>query len=379
MTTRAFIALLSAWVVAAPANAQRVDVPLTPDRWTASDTIKFEQHLGRPALYINTGVALANGAELTDGTIEFDMASAPRSSNLGMAFHASSMRDMEVIFFRAGAGRSPETVQYAPAFNGVATAWQIYHYDGANAVAEILPETWIHVKVHLAGDTARMYMNGDTAPTLIVPRLAGTGGRRLGVWASNFGRGAWFSNVWFTPEMHAPPAPAPPPPRGTITDWQLSQTFEASTLAPGTLPDLERLTWEPVRVEAQGFVLVNRYRVSPSIIPPTDPVTREPLVDSISHGRVKGSRVVFARTTIRSDRDRLARLEFTFSDAIAIYLDGRPLYSEMNPSGFRGDALGVMDARGKVVFLPLTKGTHEVVYAVTEFFGGWAFSGKLDP
>jgi hypothetical protein len=49
----------------------------------------------------------------------------------------------------------------------------------------------------------------------------------------------------------------------------------------------------------------------------------------------------------------------------------------MHPFGLRD--LGNMDMVGDAVYLPLKQGRNDIVFAVTEFFGGWAFSGRLPP
>ena len=133
---------------------------------------------------------------------------------------------------------------------------------------------------------------------------------------------------------------------------------------------MSKLHWDSVRAEFPGLVLVNRYRRSPSITPPSDR-------DSVMHGRVAGSKVVFARTVIDSDRERVRLMHFGYSDNVVIYCNGKPIYSGINAMNFRD--LGEFYLLGDAVYLPLRKGRNEIVYAVTDFFGGWAFSGRVEP
>ena len=133
-----------------------------------------------------------------------------------------------------------------------------------------------------------------------------------------------------------------------------------------------------MRAEPQGWVLVNRYRRQPNAPLPTDPETRQPLVDSIVAGRVVGSKVVFARTTIDAPRKAVRRLSIAYSDGATVYLNGEPLFTGMNPQGLN-DPLAHMPRAGQTVYLPLRKGKNELVLAVTEYTGGWAFSARLDP
>jgi hypothetical protein len=375
--------LVSVLLCVGRARAQATLVPLTPDRWTATDSLRFETHLGRPSLYIDRGVALVRGAAVRDGTIEYDMAIGERGNFFGAAFHAAALDNSEVIIFRVGNSGTPEAVQYAPALNGVAAAWQVYHGEGSNAAAVLARDEWLHVRLVLAGDVARVYLRGDSLPTLTVPRLAGVDGAQFGVWGSAFGRGAWFANVRYTPAA-APVAttPAPPPPRGTIAEWELSEAIDASVLSPDTLPTevqlRTQLKWDRVRVEPQGWVLVNRYRRQPNAALPVDPETRQPLVDSIVGGRVAGTKVVFARTTIDAPSKAVRRLSIAYSDGAVVYLNGQPLFAGMNPGGLN-DPLAHMPLAGQSVYLPLKKGKNDLVLAVTEYTGGWAFAARLEP
>jgi hypothetical protein len=147
-------------------------------------------YLGRPALYINRGVALVRGASMENGTLDLDVAASDSTNFLGLAFRAAAPRFSNVVFLRPGASGTEEAVQYGPAFNGLGVAWQVYHGDGANAVAELPRNRWLHVRLELDGPVARLYVDTATAPTLVVPRVAASGGGGLGVWAGAFGRGA---------------------------------------------------------------------------------------------------------------------------------------------------------------------------------------------
>lgn len=358
------------------ARAQTDTIPLVPERWTATDSIRFETHLGRTALYINRGVALARDVELYDGVLEFSMAATPSTSFLGATFHAQRPDFAEILFFRPGQTGSTQAVQYGPAFNSLGAAWQVYSGDGANARADLVRERWIRVRLVLSGRTATLFLDDAQQPTLVVPRLAGAGGGQLGVWTGLFGRGAYFTDFTYTP---APPAGTVEPdhlPPGTLTDWELSPVLDAATLSPGTLPDLERVQWESVRAEPPGIVLISRYRTAAMASLPFDPTTRIIDVDSVMGGRVAGSKVVLARTEIIADRAEMRRMHFGYSDGVIIYCNGRPLFFGMNAQFFRGD--GIMSRIGDAVYLPLEAGRNEIVLAVTEFTGGWAFWARLD-
>lgn len=375
--TRRMAALLLAGLVPAGAAAQSGSVALSPDAWIATDSLRALTYLDRPALYINRGVALARGASMENGTLDLDVAASDTTNFLGIVFRAATPRFSNVVFLRPGASGTEEAVQYGPAFNSVGVAWQVYHGDGANAAVDLPRNRWLHLRLELDGPVARVFVDTATTPTLVVPRVVASGGAGLGLWAGAFGRGAYFSNIRYTaaPTTAAKPPAATPSP-GTISDWQLSSPIEAADFTPAALPDLDQLTWQSVEREPEGFVLVNRYREAPVGNVPRDS-TGAVLSDSVMTGRIAGSRVVYARTTITAARDEIRRLQYAYSNGVVIYLNGRPLAFAMNPGGLRN--LGVMARVGDAVYLPLKRGRNQLVFAVIQCTGGWAYSARLDP
>jgi hypothetical protein len=373
------LAAVGVATLASGLSAQRKSVSLSPSEWEATDSVRSESYLGRPSLYINKGAALARGVSVENGTIEYDVAATPKSSFLGLEFRASSPRFSEVLLLRPRQTGTIEALQYSPAFNNVGAAWQIYHGANANAAVDIPRERWVHVRIDLDGVAARIFFDTATSPTLIVPHLAGAGGTRLGVWTGAYGRGAYFSNIQYTPST-APVSPAPvaATARGTITTWDLSNAIDATAFNPESMPDLGQLTWQKVTAEPEGFVLVNRYRDQPNASLPADPRTHEVLTDSIMTGKIAGSKIVYARTVINSTRAETRRLRFCYSDGAVVYVNNKPVSFSMNPQGFRDD-LGIMARAGDAVYVPLKKGQNEIVIAVIEIGGGWAFGATLDP
>lgn len=369
--------LLTAPVPVAATPPSRT-VPLTPEAWIATDSIRFVSHLGRPALYIDRGVALAREAAMGNGVLELDVAATEATNFLGVAFRAASPTFSNVVFLRPGASGTEEAVQYGPAFNSVGVAWQVYHGEGANAVADLPRGRWIHVRLELDGPVARLFLDGAATPTLVVPRIVASGGDRLGVWAGAFGRGAYFSDIRYTaaPASRSVTSPEPTPPPGTILNWEISSPIEADRFTPEHLPDLGGFTWERARAEPEGFVLLNRYRHAPAASVPRDS-SGAVMEDSVMTGRVAGSRIVYARTTVTAPRDEIRRLEYAYNNGAVIYLNGRPLAFAMNPNGLRG--LGVMARAGDAIYLPLRRGRNELVLAVVQLTGGWAFSARLRP
>ena len=363
-------------------QAQSSVVPLTPDRWTISQTnFKLEQeedsshngevveYLGRQSLRVSKGLAYVRDVDFRNGTIEVDMAPGANGRFLGVAFRVQTEDDYEVIFFRPGASGSTQAVQYTPGLRG-ANAWQIYTGPGYTAAADIPRNQWIHVRIVVSGLVAKLFLNHAVEPSLVVPDLKlGYARGSVGFWGHS--GDAYFSNLRYTVDnaAYTPEAKRDLLP-GALTEWELSEMFDVAEKDPALYPDLHSLNWEKVEAENPGMVVINRYRRSPNILPPD----REERI----RGLVPGSKVVFARTTIRSERNQLRRMNLGYSDEVVVYLNGKPVYAGNNTLGFRQPGfLGLLDVHSDAVYLPLEKGDNELVLAVTEFFGGWGFICQL--
>ena len=62
-----------------------------------------------------------------------------------------------------------------------------------------------------------------------------------------------------------------------------------------------------------------------------------------------------------------------------MYLNGKPVFSGKNALGYRSDdALGVFGLNDQAP-IHLNAGENELLVAVTEYNGGWAFECKLSP
>jgi len=88
--------------------------------------------------------------------------------------------------------------------------------------------------------------------------------------------------------------------------------------------------------------------------------------------------VVYARALIDSDREQVRKLSIGYSDDVSVFLNGRILYRGRSAQNFRDPAfLGIVDAENDAVYLPLQKGSNELVLAVSELGGGWGFICRL--
>jgi hypothetical protein len=338
--------------------------PFAPSQWSVADPgARTGPYLGRPSLFIDNGIALLKTASFGDGTIDVDLAMHGHPSFAGIAFRAESVNDYELIYVRPHLSRQPDALQYTPVFNG-SEGWQLYNGKGFTAPAELPPNRWVHLRLVVSGYSARLFVDNASEPQLVVTDLKRPWSRgQIGLW-SRFG-GANFSNFSFTAADTTAPAAAssPLPSSQLLMDWELSPAWETASVADDRLPP-KTTGWTPVRAEASGLVNIARFRRG----------VRTPASASTSRD------LVFARAIISSAQPRHARLVFAYSDAVHVFLNGRLLFA--GDSSFRSrDAafLGVASLGPDALYLDLVPGRNELVFALSENFGGWGFMARLEP
>jgi len=316
------------------------------------------------------GFAFASGVELRNGTVEADVAAYPDGAFFGVAFHVQSPDQYEVIFFRPGATR--ESVQYSPSFLNM-NAWQLFSGPEYTAAPKFPLNQWVHLRIVVRGLVASFFLDTASSPTIEVHDLAqGSISGTIGFWGR--GGGGYLSNVRYRPDTTTYPlAHTHTFARGAITDgWAISDAFPVQQADPDIYPKVGTLRWQPVQAEREGIVLIGRYRKDPRVESPQR-LSDEPAKPA------PGSEVVFARTTIRSDRDLIRKMWVGYTDDVVVYLNGRPLYAGRNSMFYRDpNALGWFYPYADAVFLPLKKGPNELLLAVTETSAGWAFMCRFD-
>ena len=124
--------------------------------------------------------------------------------------------------------------------------------------------------------------------------------------------------------------------------------------------------------EPPGFVVLYRYREAP-----------HPKVSfqgdfSKRLDPQPGTKVVYARTRIEAPREQVKKLTIGYSDEVSVFLNGKILYRGRSPQGFRDPGfLGIVNLENDAVYLPLKKGSNELMLAVSELGGGWGLICRL--
>jgi hypothetical protein len=87
---------------------------------------------------------------------------------------------------------------------------------------------------------------------------------------------------------------------------------------------------------------------------------------------------VYAKTSIDSDRDQVKKLYIGYSDDVSVFLNGKILFRGRSAQNFRDPGfLGIVNPENDAVYLPLKKGSNELILAVSELGGGWGFICRL--
>lgn len=348
--------------MASPISPQ--PVPFDSGRWHwEAATQRVEEHLSRQSLYLEDGVAWVSDARFTNGWIEFDMAFGTTRGFMGGIWRVQDASNYEEFYVRPHQSGNPDATQYTPAFHGI-SGWQLYH--GARYWGPVVHrfDEWVHVKILFAGAQAEIYLGDMSKPLLFIEDLKrGVAPGFVGVSVAQ-GSPAHFSNFSYTvtdsPPIQGRPGKPETVAAGAITSWSVSDAIPESTLDGNTSlsrEDLAARRWTPLATERSG--LANLARVQ---------------------GLTLRKNMALVRKLILSDREQIKRLDFGFSDRVAVYLNGRLI--------FRGDdayrsrdyrflgSIGYFDA----LYLPLAKGENELVMAVSEgaVQGGWGVQAKLE-
>ena len=265
-------------------------------------------------------------------------------------------------------------------FSNTGLNWQIYNGPGFTGPVDIPRNEWFHLRLEVAGAQAKLYVKDLEKPALVMNDLKS--GIQKGQVALAVLTGAtYFSNFEIRTTPDAPWERRPPAmPPGTLTRWSVSPAYDAlarNLERPLSASESGAVRWQDVEAEPPGFVVLYRYREAP-----------HPRVSFASDFSKRldpqpGMKVVYARTTIDSDRDHVKKLSIGYSDDVSVFLNGKILWRGRSAQNFRDPGfLGIVYPEDDTVYLPLKKGKNELILALSELGGGWGFIcrlGDLEP
>jgi hypothetical protein len=355
-----------------------LSVPADSSRWDLQGQAKASEYQGRKSLFLDGGAAVLKDLEMRDGVIDVDVATPASRGFFGIQFRIANDGDnAEWVYLRQHKSGLPDAMQYTPVLN-TGLNWQIYNGPGFTGAVDIPKDVWFHLRLEVVGAQARLYLNDMGNPVLVMNDLK-SGIQKGQVALAALTGATYFSNF----EIRTTPDAAwqrrlPSMPPGTLTQWSLSPSYDAlerNLERPLQLAEIDAIRWQKVEAESPGFVVINRYRESPH--------PRVSFANDFSKrlDSQPGMKVVYARTNIDSDRDQVKKLYIGYSDDVSVFLNGQILFRGRSAQNFRDPGfLGIVSPENDAVYLPLKKGSNELMLAVSELGGGWGFICRLaDP
>ncbi len=324
----------------------------------SADSYRIKDIDGVQTLTLENGQAVLKSFVFENGVIEFDVKFPEQRGFVGVRFRRQDNANYEDFYIRSHQSGNPDANQYSPTFNGVA-AWQILYGPQYATPVTYNHDEWTHVKIVVSGDKADFYA-GSEEPILHVDDLLrdqAAGG--IALWTNI--TTAHFANLKIERksgiELVGSAVAHPPLRAGVISKWSVSEAFSSEETEGSLVLDdalQNRLEWGAVDIEVNGVANLAR----------------------VARG-ARDKNVVLAKAVIEADNAVVKRMEFGFSDKAKVYLNGDLLYAGDDVYGLRDyrflGTVGFYDA----LYLPLKKGRNEIVFAVTETFGGWAVAGAI--
>lgn len=351
---------MSSLVLSCLANPIRTEVPMNKDNWkVSSKEFKFETYLGAPSLYLPDGFAELNEVEFHNGIIELDIAFPEQRGFPGITFRIQDNQNYEEFYLRPHQSGNPDANQYSPVFNGL-SGWQLYHGEGHAAPISYKNDAWNHVKLVIKGTVGEVYINDMENPLFQIHELKH--GDSRGSIAFRGDSNAHFANFSYialeNPPLKLEPKVLPQLDPLVISSFQVSEVVTDSIIAATTWfqsADYKDLTWSEMSVEYTGTLNIAK-----------------------GVARKKNQNTSLVKFSLVSDSDQIKKLEFGYSDFAHVFVNNKILYAGQRQFRSRDyrylGTIGYFDA----IYLDLKKGDNEVVFAITEAFGGWGLRAKFE-
>ena len=366
------------WLFVSAAHAaapQALSVPADSPRWDLEGQASVAEYQGRKSILLNGGAAVLKDFEMRDGVLDVDVSTPASRGFFGFDFRIDEKgSNYEEVYLRQHESGQADAMQYTPVLN-TGRNWQIYNGPGFTGNVDIPKDTWFHLRLEVTGAQAKLYVKDMDKPALVMTDLK-SGMQKGQIALYDLTGATYFSNfevrttsdaAW---ERHLP---AMPP--NTLTRWSISPSYDAlqrNLEHPLSTAESATIHWQDVEAEPPGFVVLYRYLQAPH--------PRVTFQGDFSK-RLEpqpGMKVVYARTTIESDRDQVKKLNIGYSDDVSVFLNGRILYRGRSAQAFRDPRfLGIVNPENDAVYLPLKKGSNELMLAVSELGGGWGFICQL--
>lgn len=335
---------------------EMTSVPFNSTNWEFGEADPvLENYMGEESIQVDGFNVTISDLEFLDGTIEVDINFPDARFFPGVFFRMQDGGNLESFYIRPHQSGNPDASQYTPIFNGLA-GWQLYHGEGHGDAIELQPDIWHHIKINVRGDQADIYFNDMEVPHLMVTDLK----RDLQAGAIGVGSGALvrYANFKYSTRkpilIERPEIEENSEVEGLITSWNVSDVVEDLEFQNKIEINTKGLTWTKRSTESSGTINLAKYTQ-----------------------REEGKNTVLTKLTINSAKKVTKELLFGYSDFVWVYLNGQLMYGGRNDFRSRDyrylGTIGFFDS----VYLPLKKGDNEVIFVISENFGGWGVKAKL--
>jgi len=355
------------------AQTTTLSVPADSTQWDLQGQAKAAEYQGRKCLFLDGGAATLKDFEMRDGVVDVDVSTPASRGFFGIQIRIDGS-NAEWVYLRQHKSGQPDAMQYTPVLN-TGLNWQIYNGPGFTGSVDIPKDVWFHVRLEVLGPQAKFYVNDMEKPKLVMKDLK-SGVQKGQVALAVLTGATYFSNFEIRRTPDVPwERTLPTMPSGTLTKWSISPAYDALTRNLEhslTTREIDDIRWQDVEAEPPGFVVVYRFREAP-----------HPKVSFANDFSKRlepqpGMKVVYARTSIDSDRDLVKKLFIGYSDDVSVFLNGQILFRGRSAQYFRDPGfLGIVNPENDTVYLPLKKGRNELMLALSELGGGWGFICRL--
>ncbi len=322
---------------------------------------EFKKYKGKKALYIENGTALLKDARFKNGIIDYDVNFESGRKFLSFFYRIQDSKNYEDFYLRAHQSGNPDAMQYTPVFNGNA-GWQLYYGNGHSTAYTYNFGEWIHVRLIVADDKMDVFINDMSQAVLHVNDLKHktTEG---GIGLRTLMGGAYYANLSYQsiekPKLLSKIEKLPEVEKGTIKEWHISSAFNKTKLSSiHNLKNFEfkkETKWTKLPVEYTGTANLSK-------------------ISELS----KETNTVLVKAVIVSSTNQIKQLDFGYSDEASVFVNNKIIYTGHRKFRSRDyrylGTIGYFDS----IFLNLKKGKNEIIFAVTENFGGWGLKAKLE-
>jgi hypothetical protein len=215
-----FVILLSSDTVFSQAKIDLVSLFKTTDLTSVNVLTTAETYLGKESLKVadkgeDTEVKFVkiNNLDFKNGAIEIDIAGKPAEKSseqargfVGIAFRINNNHSaFECIYLRPTNGRANDQVRRNHSVQYISFPdfpWFKLRKDFPEkyeSYVDLVPGAWTKVKIEVSGSNAKLYVHGNSQPTLIVSdlKLGSDINGSIGLWIGP-GTEAHFSNLQIT-------------------------------------------------------------------------------------------------------------------------------------------------------------------------------------